>query len=181
MQMGKESRVPVLESERLILRAHTAKDLSECLALWNDPLVYRYISRQTSSETQCWSRLLSYRGLWELLGYGYWAVIEKASNRMVGELGFADFCREIHPSLQGIPEAGWVLKSEFHGLGYAREALDSALQWLDAQEFGSKSVCIIDKENEASLRLAAKLAYIFKEEAEFRGEIVQVYQRIRQS
>ena len=43
-------------------------------------------------------------GLWSLLGFGYWAIEEKAAGGFVGELGFADFKRDIEPSLGRIAQ-----------------------------------------------------------------------------
>ena len=78
---------------------------------------------------------MRYRGLWPVLGYGYWAVEETASGRFVGDVGFADFHRVLEPSIRGVPEMGWVLAPEVHGNRYASEAVTAALHWLDAQGF----------------------------------------------
>jgi len=43
--------------------------------------------------------LLRYAGHWALAGYGYWIVEERESGRPVGEVGLADFRREISPPL----------------------------------------------------------------------------------
>jgi RimJ/RimL family protein N-acetyltransferase len=59
-------------------------------------------------------RLLRYVGHWAVLGFGYWVVEEKASGEFVGETGFADYRREMKPSLDGAPEIGWVLTPRFH-------------------------------------------------------------------
>jgi len=94
-----------------------------------------------------------------MLGYGYWAVEEKASGRYVGELGFADFKRDIQPSVNGMPELGWALVPQMHGRGYATEALRAAVSWGDVHFGRVRTVCIIHRDNEASLRVAAKLGY----------------------
>jgi RimJ/RimL family protein N-acetyltransferase len=86
-------------------------------------------------------------------------VEEKATGRFVGEVGFGDYKREIEPPLNGMPEIGWVLASSMHGKGYATDAVRAALAWGDAN-FGSvHTACIVDPENLASLRLAAKFGY----------------------
>src|SRR5262245_31497301 len=110
--------VPVLETERLRLRAHSVDDFPALKAMWSEEAVTHYIGGKPMRSDECWTRLLRYRGLWPLLGYGYWAVEEKTSGRFVGDLGFADFHRLIEPSIRGIPEMGWVIAPEAHGKGY---------------------------------------------------------------
>jgi RimJ/RimL family protein N-acetyltransferase len=123
--------VPILETERLRLREGRKEDFSAFAAMWRDPVILRYTTRRALSPEEAWTKSLRNAGLWPMLGYGYWAVEEKASGEFVGELGFADFKREIEPSLAGIPEAGWVLISRVHGRGYATEALGAAVTWGD--------------------------------------------------
>jgi RimJ/RimL family protein N-acetyltransferase len=126
--------------------------------MWSDATVVHHIA-QPSTPQDAWMRLLRYRGLWPLLGYGYWALTEKASGRFVGDLGFADFHRAIEPSIRGVPEAGWVLAGWAHGQGFASEALTAALAWLDRQGTHESSVCLIAPENKPSLRLARRFGF----------------------
>jgi RimJ/RimL family protein N-acetyltransferase len=147
-----------IETERLVLDLHSRDDFSAMADMWADPDTVRFIGGRVGTRQDAWMRLLRYRGLWPLLGYGYWAVREKASGRFAGELGFADFGRDMTPDISGIPEAGWVMASWARGRGFASEALMAALAWLDTTE-QKRSVCIIDPENGPSLRLAGKLGY----------------------
>jgi RimJ/RimL family protein N-acetyltransferase len=101
---------PVIETERLVLRAHSLADYPACVAMWSDPRVTRYTIGEPAPAQRTWMRLLAYRGHWAVLGFGYWAVEEKASRQYIGELGFADFKRDIQPSIEGIPELGWALR-----------------------------------------------------------------------
>src|ERR1700729_2426842 len=86
--------VPILETERLILRAHGIDDFVHSAAMWADPEVTRYIGGKPLSEEETWARLLRYVGHWSLLGFGYWVVEEKATGNFAGEIGFADYKRD---------------------------------------------------------------------------------------
>lgn len=152
-------QVPVIETERLRLRAHRASDHDTCLAIWSDPEVIRYIGGRAFNAEQVWDRLLRYAGHWSLLGYGFWAVEEKASGRYIGDIGCADFKRDIEPSLEGMLEFGWVLSPDTHGKGYASEALAAAMAWGQAHFGHLKSVCIISPENLASIHVAEKAGF----------------------
>ncbi len=151
--------VPLVETERLRLRGHRPDDFAACCALWSDPIVNRYTSGKPLTPEDVWAKMLRYRGLWAMLGYGYWVAEEKTSGEFVGELGFADFKRDLQPSLDAIPESGWALLPRFHGKGYATEAVQAAIAWGDEQFGDRKTCCIINVENAASIRLAEKCGY----------------------
>src|SRR5579864_5518349 len=89
--------VPVLETERLRLRGHRLEDFVQSAAMWGDPKVTQYIGGKPLTEEECWTRLLRYAGHWSLLGFGYWVAEEKASGNFVGEVGFADYKRDLQP------------------------------------------------------------------------------------
>ncbi len=127
--------------------------------MWSEPEVVRYTIGEPSPPQRTWLRILSYRGHWALLGFGYWAVQEKSSGRYVGEIGFADFKRNMKLSLDGMPELGWALAPWAQGKGYATEALKAAVDWGDEQFPSRRTTCMIHRENARSLRIAAKLGY----------------------
>lgn len=151
--------IPPIETQRLILRPHKKDDLVLCAAMWADPDIVRYTTGVVSSEQKTWMRMLSYLGLWEILGFGYWAVEEKSSGKYIGELGFADFCREMNPSLKGYPEMGWAFCREAHGKGYATEGCLAALEWGKTFLSSRKLFCIIHPKNSPSFKIAEKCGF----------------------
>jgi RimJ/RimL family protein N-acetyltransferase len=154
-----ELSIPVVETERLRLRGHALDDFDECALMWGDPIVTRHIGGKPFSAQNVWSKILRYAGHWVLLDFGYWVVEERATNRFVGEVGFADFKRDIDPPFDGTPEIGWALAPRAHGLGYATEAVQAALGWADRRWPGERTVCMIDPDNASSLRVAEKCGY----------------------
>ena len=161
---------PVIETERLRLRGHRVDDFGDVAAMWADPAVVRYIGGRPFSAEESWSKILRYAGLWPLLGYGYWAIEEKATGRFAGEAGFADFRREIEPPLNGMPEAGWVLARWAHGQGFATEAVRAALAWADRHLGGRRTACIVDPVHAASIRVALKCGYREFARATYKGQ-----------
>jgi RimJ/RimL family protein N-acetyltransferase len=159
LQSPQLTAAPVIETERLRLLGHGIHDFPDCVAMWSEPEVVRYTLGEPSPPQRTWLRILAYRGHWALQGFGYWAVQEQHSGRYIGELGFADFKRNMKVSLGGIPELGWALAPWAQGKGYATEALKAAVAWGDRQFQSPRTVCIIHRENERSLRVAAKLGY----------------------
>jgi RimJ/RimL family protein N-acetyltransferase len=169
--------VPVLETERLMLRGHRLDDFAHCAAMWADPEVTRYIGGKPLSEEECWARLLRYVGHWALMGFGYWVAEERATGTFVGEIGFADYKRDLEPSLKGVPEIGWVLASQTKGRGYATEAVRAALVWGDAHFSSGRTACIIAPENLASIRVAVKCGYRESQMATYKGHPTLMFVR----
>lgn len=151
--------VPELSTERLVMRGHRKADFEDCAAMWGDEQVTRFIGGKPSTREQTWARLLRYIGHWAVMGFGYWVVTEKASGRFIGEVGFANYKREIEPPLGDDPEMGWVLVPLAFGKGFASEATSAALTWMDGEFRARRTVCMIDPENTASLRIAEKRGY----------------------
>jgi RimJ/RimL family protein N-acetyltransferase len=168
---------PELETARLRMRGHRLDDFADCAALWGDPEVTRFIGGKPSTPEEAWARLLRYVGHWQLLDFGFWNVSEKASGRFVGEVGFANFHRVIEPPLGDAPEMGWVLAPWSHGKGYATEAVRAALAWGDVHFGDRATVCIIDRGNTASMRVAEKAGFQLVGDATYRGDTVHSYIR----
>ena len=168
---------PVIETARLRMRGHRAEDLAECSAMWADPEVVRYIGGRPYSQEEAWARLLRYAGHWALLNYGYWAVEEKATGAFAGELGFADFRREMEPPLIEAPELGYAFASRAQGNGYASEAARAALAWGDVHFAGKRTACIIHPDNLASIRVAEKCGYREFERTKYKGEPTIIFLR----
>lgn len=170
--------VPDLESERLLFRGHTADDFAASAAMWADLEVVRYISGRAATPEESWSRLLRYAGHWQVLGFGYWVMECKRTGVFVGEIGFADFKRDMTPSLDGRPEAGWALVSSAHGRGLATEALRRVTEWADTFLEGP-TVCILSPRHHVSKRVAEKAGYVDRAAARYRGDPVHVMERPR--
>lgn len=82
----------------------------------------------------------------------------ESDGRLAGEVGFADFKREIEPPID-VAELGWVLVPRMHGKGYGTEAVRAALAWGDRHFGSARSVCLIAPENAPSIRVAEKCGY----------------------
>jgi len=174
--------VPILETERLKLRGHRVDDFIHCAAMWADGKVTEYIGGKPLTEEESWARLLRYVGHWGLLGFGYWVVEEKVTGDFVGEVGFADYKRDLEPSLKGVPEIGWVFVPRVHGKGYATEAVRAVVAWGDVHfsaspGWGARTACIIAPENLASIRVAVKCGYREWQRTTYKGQPTLMFVR----
>jgi len=169
--------VPIVDTERLQLRGFRLDDFDAYVAIWADPEVVRFITGKPSTRDETWARLLRNVGHWALLGFGYWAIEEKASGMLVGETGFAEMRRPIEPSIEGSPEIGWSLSSAVHGKGYATEAVTAAVRWGNVHFKGAPTVCMIDPNHSASIRVAEKCGYRPFQRTTFKGAPTVLFRR----
>ena len=172
------SRAPVIETERLILRAHSTDDFASCAKLWGSAKVTRFIGGSPRPPQDAWFRILRYAGHWTLLGYGFWAITDKASGRFLGEGGFSDFRRGL-AALEDIPEMGWALMPSAWGKGIAKEAVMAFARWGDDNLGVVETGCIISPDNGASIRVAEICGFSAVAEITYDGSPTTIFKRER--
>ncbi len=150
---------PNLETPRLRLRGLKASDLDAFHAMYSDPLVYNFLTGKPLSREDAWGRMLRLAGLWELSGYGYWALEDKLTGTLAGIAGYAEFHRTIVPSITGKPELGWALASPFQGRKLSTEAVTAIQCWGDGSLEADETCCIVARKNAPSIYLAKKVGF----------------------
>lgn len=168
-----------LLTKRTRMRRHTLGDFDQSAALWSNPDVVRYISGKPSTRSESWSRLLRYIGHWQALSFGYWVVEDRITGQFLGEVGLADYKRDMTPSLEPWPEIGWALATHAQGRGLASEAVAAALEWSDRMLGAERTVCIMDPEHHASIRVAAKNGFVEQGHGQIGDSPVLIMQRLK--
>lgn len=159
----------VLETERLVLRPLQTKDFPAYFAMMADPESFVFSGRDGMTSDEAWTRFLRQAGHWKVLGYGTFALFEKATGSFVGEVGFGDFRRGLGGDFDHCPEASWTIVQEARRQGYATEAIKAAVEWMEEVRDVNRTVCIIHSRNRSSLRIAHKLGFKPFRYAEYRG------------
>lgn len=142
-----------IECERLVVRPFVSDaDSHSMLAVYGDPEVMRFIPGGALPDIVAVRSLLdSYTTAQQVQGFSSWAIVERQSGRVIGDVGFGIF------GPTGDIELGYTLATEFWGNGYAIEAagacLAAALMHLPA----SRIVAVVDEANAPSQRVAERL------------------------
>ncbi len=152
-------RAPVIETDRLRLRPWRKDDFRPYHSLLQHPEVYRHFGPNPMGQEECWRRLAASIGMWDLLGFGGWAVERSSDDRLIGTLSLFNAWRDLNPVFGDEPEMGWIFSHEVHGQGMAGEACRAVLGWAEASLPPTQIWAIIAPENEPSLKLAAKLGF----------------------
>lgn len=159
-----------LTTQRLRLRPLAPGDFEAHAEICADPEVMRYIrSGAALTRAEAWAQLARYLGHWQLRGFGMWAVVERATERVVGHLGF------LEPEGALGFELGWALARSAWGKGYALEGARAALAHGFGELGRDRILCTILPENVRSIALAEKLGAKLEREIEEAGRRVLVY------
>ena len=144
---------PVIETERLILRAPDARDLAPWTAFFLDDRSHFIRSRVEQSEAMAWRIFASVCGHWTLNGCGVFVFARK--DALDAPIGYAGPWR---PHGWPEPEIGWTVWSEAdEGKGYVREAATAARAHAYDALGWTTAVSYIDARNTRSVRLAERL------------------------
>ena len=173
--------VPVLETERLILREYRLADFPHHAAIWSDPRTTQSMGHHAKSfdEELCWLRFLRNFGQWRLFGFGYWGIEHRQTGRYIGSVGWFHARRAMEIPFRDAPEAGWLIAPDFHRQGLVSEALKAAFAWNDAHVDAVESWCMIAPQNLVSQKVAAGAGYSPAMGAHYRGEQVLTFRRRR--
>jgi RimJ/RimL family protein N-acetyltransferase len=150
---------PTLTTDRIILEPLAMKHWEPYATMWADPHMTKFIGGKPRTRNESWYKLAASAGLWNMVGYGYWAFTERMSGSLLGVGGLSQWERDI-AELEGFPEAGWGFAPDSWGNGYATEAMAAVLAWSDGELKAPEVRCIIDPGNEASHRVAGKLGFV---------------------
>jgi RimJ/RimL family protein N-acetyltransferase len=145
-----------LETARLRLRPFVAADLDDLFLLFSDPEVMRYVGNGVFARAETEQLLERMLGHWPRLGFGMWALHDKASGRFVGRCG-------IKP-LGDTPEIelGYSLHRAFWGRGMATEASVASIRFGFETANLSRIVAIARPENVQSRRVMEKVGMTFE-------------------
>lgn len=119
------SKIPTLQTERLILRRLLVSDSADVYAYSHRADVTEHLTWTPHPDQAFTADYLRYLGQRYNVGdYFNWAVVEKHSGRVIGSCGFTRFD---YPNDSG--EIGYVFNPEFGGRGYATEAVGEVMRF----------------------------------------------------
>jgi RimJ/RimL family protein N-acetyltransferase len=153
------TQAPLLETERLVLRAWRKDDFASYCAIVGDSEVMRHFSGPIASKEDSWRRLAASVGSWPLLGLGGWAVALKLGGELVGMVSLFNGWRALEPVFGEEPEMGWIFAKEVHGQGMAGEACRAVLAWADSSLQPTPIWAIVAPTNQPSFKLAERLGF----------------------
>ena len=171
-----EIRIPVLQTERLRLRAFCEEDTDPLFEMMQDPDVVRFIGdRRSPTHQETWRAIAGYIGHWALRGYGLWAVEELGSGELVGRIGILN-----PPGWPG-PEIAYTIGKRWWGRGLATEGARAARDWAFETLPVDELISLIDPANTASIAVATRLGETLTGDFDLWGNRVLIYAVTREA
>jgi RimJ/RimL family protein N-acetyltransferase len=161
--------VPILTTDRLVLREMTEADLDDIAALLGDERVMQYYPRpKTRDEAQQWINWNS--GLYKEHGFGLW-VMALPDGEFVGECGLTI------QVVDGVDEVeiGYHVLPAHQRRGYASEAA-AACRDIARERFAvDRLIAIINPANRPSQAVAERIGLRLEKHAQMWGEDRLIY------
>ncbi|MBQ8381600.1 MAG: GNAT family N-acetyltransferase [Clostridia bacterium] len=115
--------LPRLETKRLILRPMEAGDAADMFDYARRIDTTRYLLWHPHPSVEYTRSYLAMIGRLYRKGQFFdWAIVEKDSGRMIGTCGFTRLAKQ-----HALGEVGYVLNPDYHGRGYATEAVRAVI------------------------------------------------------
>lgn len=154
------TQVPVLETERLIMREFKPSDF-EAFAEFYASDASQFVGGPWDRITS-WRELSTYAGCWSLRGFGEFSLEHKETGKTAGLVG------PWYPDGWPEPEIGWIIFPEFQRQGLGAEAANRAVKFAYQDLGWTTAISCIDKDNIASIKLAEKLGAKFEGDTEIK-------------
>jgi len=152
----------ILETKRLILRHLENGDLEALYALYRDPEVRRYFPEGTLTLEETKEELE-----WFLNGHpkfpelGLWATVLKETKQLIGRCGLLPWTIDGQAEV----EVAYLLGKAYWGQGLGTEAAQAVLDYGFDKLGKFRLVCLIERDNLASIKVATKIGMTFEKES----------------
>ena len=141
--------IPVLETQRLILRGPEAEDYPNFQATFTSYRA-RFMGGPLNAY-EAWMLYAAEIGHWRIRGYGMWMIHDRETDATLGMAG------GWMPAKWPEREIAWVIWPDAAGHGYALEAVHAARKFFYRDLNWDGAVSYIDPKNLDSIRLAERL------------------------
>jgi len=155
--------IPIIETERLIIREYVPEDLVQLHMILSDPMTMSFWPAPfTLEQAGDWIEDNLYN--YEEQGFGRWAIVSKETRMIIGDCGIN--CIELDGQIEY--DLGYIIHKLFWNEGYATEATEACIKYA-FEELGLHRLCAnMPTEHLISKRVAEKIG--MKLIKEFRNE-----------
>lgn len=162
--METSPKIPMIKTQRLILRPFSMADLAVLKPIVQEPDIFHYFPNQDLWTDEKTEGYIQYQiNHWHIYGYGHWALVMHETGQIIGWNGL-EFLPDTNET-----EVGYLLSRAFWGKGYATEAANAAVQFGINKIRLNEIIGLTHPENTASQRVLEKCGLSFTRSAAYFG------------
>lgn len=144
----------ILVTEHLRVRESTVEDVEEFYRIYKEPSITYYMENLFPDPEMEKAYMRNYiRRIYDFYGYGLWTVLCRETGQVIGRAGVS-----VRDGYE-LPELGFVIEAAHQRKGYAWEVCTAILQYAREELQMEGLQALVCAENEASVRLLAKLGF----------------------
>lgn len=153
----------ISETERLLIREANLEDASFMVDLMNSEGWLKYIGERNVKSVPDAEKYIQERYMesYKLIGFGFWILIEKVSQKPIGLCGIVK-----RPFLEDV-DLGYALLADYFGKGYAYEACKEVLILAKTKFNLTTLIAVLQADNKASVNLLKKLEFHYEKDSLF--------------
>jgi len=161
MRAAVAAAIPVIETERLRLRAPRAEDWTALEEIWTSDRAVHFGGPVSAEDG--WLDFCQMVAGWTLRGVGYFTVEDRRTREVRGFIGLN------HEWGDAELELGWLLTAEAEGKGYGAEAAGAVRDWAFGTLGLPSVVSYVDTANHRSQALARRIGGVVDPQAAMTG------------
>jgi RimJ/RimL family protein N-acetyltransferase len=160
-----------VETARLRLVPPEGRHFEDFASLMAHPDVMRYLGdgQPVTGRVAAWRAFAAQVGHWQLRGYGFWIVEDRATGEFLGRLGC--WYPEGWPGF----EVGWILHPRAWGRGIATEGATAAVRHAFTTLDQPRVLSVIHPDNAPSTRVAERIGERYSHDEEVEGKTRRIY------
>jgi RimJ/RimL family protein N-acetyltransferase len=155
--------VNILETKRLLFRQLTLNDLDHLFTLYGNPNVKKYVYQESMTYAETNEELEWILNVYTSQpGFGLWGTIYKETGEFIGRCGLLQWNIDERPEV----EVTYMFAEKYWSQGLGTEAARALMQYGFETLKLPRSICCIDAENLASIKVAENLGMTFEKEVD---------------
>lgn len=152
----------ILETNRLFLRHLQPDDLDSLYSLYCDPDVIKYVPDAPRTYAETREELEWFEnGHPKHPEFGLWATIYKDTGKLIGRCGLLPWTIDGQFEV----EVAYLLAKDYWGQGLGTEVAGAIANYAFKRLQLSRLVCVIDEDNQRSIKVARNIGLRFEKEA----------------
>jgi len=158
----------ILETDRCVVKELCLDNLDGLFELYADDGMDEFTEGLYPYEEEKTYQEAYINNMYRFFGYGMWLVFLKDTGELIGRAGLEH--REIYGETE--LELGYLIGKKYQGRGYATEVCEAILAYAKENTDFLHINCVVQKGNEASIHMAQKLGFEYREDYDIDGKVM---------